>query len=106
MGAYELATAEQRKQVDALLRDAAANGGLAPVDLAQFWKDQEAANGNPFGLAISQPPLGAICTWECVFDELGEPQDWWRFLYTDEAWARDLKRRYNDRAEKIVGRRL
>ncbi len=106
MGAYEQATAEQRRAVDALLKDTAANGGLAPLDLDLFWKDQEAASKKPFGADIPQPPLGAICTWECAFDELNEPQDWWRFLYADEAWASDLKRRYNDRAEKIVGRRL
>jgi hypothetical protein len=40
-----------------------------------------------------------------VFDELGIEQDWWRFDH-DPQWALDLKKRYNDKAEKIVGRRL
>ncbi|MEI6788637.1 MAG: hypothetical protein WCL49_09180 [bacterium] len=106
MGAYEQATAEQRQQVDQLLADTKANGGLAPVDIERFWADQEVANKDPFGADIPQIPLGAICNWECVFDELGVAQDWWRFQYTDEAWALDLSRRYNDLSEKIVGRRL
>jgi hypothetical protein len=88
------------------LADTAANGGLAPVDLAQFWADQEIAMKNAFGSDIPQVPLGAICNWECIFDELDAPQDWWRFQYEDEAWALDLSRRYNDLAEEIVGRRL
>ena len=32
--------------------------------------------------------------------------NWQRFLYDDEPWALELSRRYNDLAEKIVGRRL
>lgn len=106
MGAYEQATEEQRKKIDGLLTETAANGGMAPVDLERFWADQEIANRDPFGVGIPQVPLGAICNWECVFDELGVPQDWWRYLYGDEAWALDLNRRYNDLSEKIVGRRL
>ena len=105
MGAYDLATAEDRKKVDALLAETAANGGLAPVDLNRFWADQQIANADPFGTTIPQVPLGAICNWECIFDELNEPQDWWRYM-NDDAWAVDLKRRYNDLSEKIVGRRL
>lgn len=106
MGAYEQATAEHRKMIDQLLADTKANGGLAPVDLERFWADQAVATGNPFGADIPQVALGAICNWECVFDELGVEQDWWRFQYSDKAWGLDLSRRYNDLAEKIVGRRL
>jgi uroporphyrinogen decarboxylase len=106
MGAYDQATAEHRKMVDELLADTAANGGLAPVDLDQFWADQQEARNDPFGADIPQVPLGAICNWECAFDELGVEQDWWRYLYEDELWALDLNRRYNDKAEQVVGRRL
>lgn len=42
---------------------------------------------------------------ECVFDELGIAADWHRLFHDDEFHA-DLCRRYNDRAERIVGRRL
>jgi uroporphyrinogen decarboxylase len=103
MGAYEQACTEDRQKVDVLLRDTAANGGLAPVDLDQFWSAQAAAEKDPFGSGIPQVPIGGLWAWECVFDELGVAANWQN---PDEAWALDLKRRYNDRAERIVGRRL
>ena len=106
MGAYAAASEQHRAMVDELLADTVKNGGLAPVDLPQFWADQAIASKNPFGPDIPQVPLGAICNWECIFDELGVEQDWWRFQYEDAAWALDLKQRYNDLAETIVGRRL
>jgi uroporphyrinogen decarboxylase len=105
MGAYETASAEHRKMVDDLLAETKANGGLAPVDLEQFWKDQEVAAKDPFGPTIPQVPFGAICNWECLFDELGIEQDWWRYDH-DRPWALDLNRRYNDLSETIVGKRL
>lgn len=106
MGAYDLAAPAHRTLVDRLLADTAANGGLAPVDLEAFWRDQAIAAQDPFGAQIPQIPYGAVCNWECAFDELGEEQDWQRFLYDDPDWAMDLSRRYNDLAERIVGRRL
>lgn len=104
--AYSALGIEQQDKVNKLLRDTAANGGLAPLDIEAFWRDQEIARADPFGADIPQVPLGAICNWECVFDELGIEQDWWRFLYEDRTWAFEVSRRYNDRAEQIVGRRL
>jgi len=105
MGAYEELTAENRRKVDALLADTRANNGLAPVELEAFWADQELARKDPFGAAIPQVPLGAVCTQECVHAELGLEEDARRYS-RDEAWALDLNRRYNDLAETIVGRRL
>ena len=105
MNAYESITAEQRGMVDRLLADTAANGGLAPLDIAQFWRDQDIANADPFGSDIPQVPLGTMLTWECVFDELGEPQNWHRYLFEDQQGALELRKRYNDKAEQIVGRR-
>lgn len=104
-GAYDELTAENRRKVDDLLADTQANGGLAPLDLEAFWRDQQLARPNPFGADIPQVPLGAICNWECIFEELGIEQDWWRFDH-DKQWALDISRQYNDIAEKIVGRRL
>ncbi len=106
MGAYELASAENRQKVDQLLADAKANNGLAPVDLNQFWLDQQAARKNPFGKDIPQVPFSAACNWECIFDEVGIEQDWQRFIFDDPDWAQDLKCRYNDLAEPVVGRRI
>src|SRR5210317_1507474 len=98
MNAYEQLSDENRKKVDSLLADTKANGGLAPVDLEQFWKDQAIAGKDPFGGDIPQCAFGASTTWECVFDELGIEQDWWRFDH-DPHWALDLKKRYNDIAQ-------
>ena len=105
-GAYEAVSSADRRKVDQLLEDTRANGGLAPLDLELFWRDQELARANPFGADIPQVPFGASCTWECIFDEFGIEQDWWRFLYQDRAWALDLSRKYNDIAERVVGKRL
>ncbi len=104
-GAYASLSCEHRAKVDALLADTRANDGLAPLDVEAFWRDQALARRDPFGADIPQVPFGAICTWECIFDELGLEQDWLRFN-RDEAWALEISRRYNDRAERIVGRRL
>ena len=41
---------------------------------------------------------------ECVFAELGEEGDPW--AYTELSRRIDLNRRYNDKSEKIVGKRL
>jgi len=106
MSAYDEADSERKRQVDDLIRDTNANGGMAPLDVEQFWRDQEKAAANPFGADIPQCMFGAILTGECVFDELGEMPDWRRFMYEDEPWALELSKRYNDLAEKIVGRRL
>lgn len=105
MGAYEQLTAENRDKVDQLLADTKKNGGLAPLDLDAFWRDQETARADPFGQDIPQVPFGAICNWECTFAELGLEQDWWRFN-NDEAWALEVSRQYNDLAETVVGKRL
>ncbi|HEX2951540.1 MAG TPA: uroporphyrinogen decarboxylase family protein [Armatimonadota bacterium] len=91
--------------VDALLKDTRANGGLAPVDLDQFWADQEIARKDPFGEHIPQVPLGVLMSGECVYDELGIPEDYQRYEQ-DEAWRLRLHQAYNDKAEQIIGRRL
>lgn len=88
-----------------LVAETHAAGGLAPVDIEQFWADQEVARKDPFGAAIPQVPLKIMMSWECVFDELGVEEDQWRFL-NDRAWANGLIDAYNDKAERIVGRRL
>ncbi len=85
---------------------------LAPVDLDQFWADQEKAIADPFGRAIPQVPCGLVVIGhefamqpECVFAELGVAEDFWR-LYNDGDWCVGLCRAYNDRAERIIGRRI
>ncbi|MFW6163036.1 MAG: uroporphyrinogen decarboxylase family protein [Planctomycetota bacterium] len=79
--------------------------GLAPVDVERFWADDAKAHEDPFAGDCPQVPLGIRMSWECVFAELGLAYDAWRYQH-DEAWALDLNQAYNDRAERIVGRRL
>lgn len=88
-----------------LVGESHARGGLAPLDLERFWADQEVATKDPFGATIPQLPLRILMSWECVFDELGVQEDHWRFL-NDDAWANELTQAYNERSERIVGRRL
>jgi len=95
---------EHERMIASLMADTRANGGLAPLDIDRFWADQEVAIRNLFG-DIPQAPLGIMMSWECVYAELGIEEDYWRYG-TDEAWALELNRRYNDLAERIVGRRL
>lgn len=97
--------AEHQRLAEQLVREAHANDGLAPVDLEQFWSDQESAAADPFGPGIPQAALGLSMSHECVFDELGIDEDWWR-LETDRGWRASLCQAYNDRAERIVGKRL
>lgn len=94
------------EKIASLLADTKANGGLAPLDIPEFWKRCDEANRAPFSPDIRQCPFGASLNWECIFDELGLEQDWWRYLYADPQWRVDVSRRYNDLAEKIVGKRL
>jgi uroporphyrinogen decarboxylase len=88
-----------------LLHQADANDGLAPVDLERFWHDQDLAARDPFSPTIPQLPLNVFHSSEPVFDELGIPEDFWR-LNNDPAWRVELHKAYNDRAEKIIGRRV
>jgi uroporphyrinogen decarboxylase len=98
-------TAEHIATAEALVGEAHANDGLAPVDIDRFWEDQKAASADPFGADIPQMPLGAICNWECVFEELDIPQQWERYQ-RDAEWRSEVGRQYNDKSERIVGRRL
>jgi len=89
----------------ALVAEAHANGGLAPLDVERFWADDRAAHADPFGAAAPQAALGLRMSHECLFAELGLAEDWHRY-YHDPAWPRQLAKAYNDKAERIVGRRL
>lgn len=95
--------AEIPRLAAALVAEAHAHGGLAPLDLDVFWAAQDAAVRDPFTAA--QMPLGWLASHECVFTELGVAADWHR-LHHDHAWRADLCRAYNDKAERIVGRRV
>ena len=75
------------------------------VDLAQFWRDEETSHeNNCFNPKASQAALGIRMSDECVFEELGEPGNPWGV--TPREQKIELNKRYNDKAEKIVGKRL
>src|SRR5688572_6593889 len=98
-------SAGEEAKVQWLLDRTHANGGLAPVDLDRFWADQKVAGADPFGSRIPQLVLGIAMSGECVYDELSVPEDYWRYEH-DEDWRLELNRTYDDRSERIVGRRL
>ena len=78
---------------------------MLPLDIGQFWKDDEISQrDNCFAKESTQVALGIRMSGECVYDELGETGKPW--LPEDPTRLRDLFKRYNDKAEKIVGRRL
>ena len=83
------------------MKDAA----MLDVDLEQFWKDDELAHkDNCFSPEAPQVALGIRMSEECVFAELGEEGNPWG--YTPRERRLELNKRYNDKAEQIVGRRL
>ena len=88
-----------------LVAETQANDGLAPVDFDRFDEDQAKARAAPFGEDIPQCPLGIWMSGECVYDELGVPEDFWRYSH-DEEWRLSLNKAYNDISEKILGKRL
>ena len=78
---------------------------MLDLDIEQFWKDDELAHKeNCFTPDAPQVALGIRMSEECVFAELGEPGEPWG--HTPPNRRAELNKRYNDKAEKIVGRRL
>ena len=77
---------------------------LFPVDLARFWRDNEASLGRPFSTDKPQVPMTLRTTEGCLWQELGlEPDP--RYYVDPEVHIR-LNRLYNDKAEEIVGLRI
>lgn len=108
MGVKDMSIRVTDKQVaiaEKFVQKAHSNGGLAPIDLEKFWEDNKIATSNPFGQDIPQMPFGASCTSECVYDELGVKEDQGRYG-RDLEWRLSLNKAYNDKSEKIIGRRF
>ena len=75
------------------------------MDLERFWKDDELAHrDNCFSPEAPQAALGIRMSEECVFAELGEEGNPWGYIPRERRI--ELNKRYNDKAEKIVGIRL
>ncbi len=79
--------------------------GMTGTELEQFWRNDDLAHeDNCFSPSAPQVALGIRMSDECVYAELGEEGDPW--AVEDPARRYDLNRRYNDKAEQVVGRRL
>ena len=75
------------------------------LDIEQFWKDDALAHeDNCFSVKAPQVALGIRMSHECVFAELGAEGHPWDPI--DPTRQAELNKRYNDKAEKIVGKRL
>ncbi len=88
-----------------LVSQTRSNRGLAPLDVKRFWADQETALNDPWAKDCPQTPLGMLMSRECLFAELGAPEDWHKLIH-DEDYALNLVKSYNDLAQQIVGRRI
>lgn len=78
---------------------------MLDLDIEQFWKDEETSHlDNCFSKEAKQVALGIRMSDECVFAELGEEGEPWG--YTPPERRLDLNKRYNEKALKIVGRKL
>ncbi|GHU34799.1 hypothetical protein FACS1894105_02470 [Clostridia bacterium] len=75
------------------------------LDLPSFWRDDELAHrDNCFSPDAPQVAFGIRMNDECVFSELGEEGSPWEPLPAKR--RNELNKRYNDKAEAIVGIRL
>lgn len=75
------------------------------LDVAQFWKDNEIAmRDNCFSKDAKQVAFGIDVLDECVITELGLDMHPWSHVAPDK--MTEYRKRYNDRAETIVGRRI
>ncbi|MGM9653007.1 MAG: uroporphyrinogen decarboxylase family protein [Eubacteriales bacterium] len=78
---------------------------MLDLDIEQFWRDDELAHReNCFSKEAPQVALGIRMSDECVFAELGEEGEPWG--YTPPERRLELNKRYNEKALKIVGRKL
>lgn len=78
---------------------------MLDLDIEQFWKDDELAHKeNCFSKEAPQVALGIRMSDECVFAELGEEGQPWGHTPLDR--RKELNKRYNEKALKIVGRKL
>ena len=77
---------------------------MGELNLEQFWRDDLLAHKDNCFYRAPQVALGIRMSDECVFSELGEPGNPWG--YTPLERRIELNKRYNDKAEKIVGKRL
>lgn len=75
------------------------------LDTDQFWKDNALAlRDNCFYEGAPQVAFGIDVLDECVITELGLDMHPWSYLPPEE--MTEYRKRYNDKAEKIIGKRI
>lgn len=74
------------------------------LDTEAFWREDALAHRDNCFARASQVALGIRMSDECVFAELGEEGNPWE--PTPRQRRLELNKRYNDKAEKLVGCRL
>lgn len=80
---------------------------MKQLDLVKFWEDDAPAHkDNCFSETAPQVALGIRMSEECVFAELNEKGHPWDESSMTRERRIDLNKRYNDKAEKIVGKRF
>jgi uroporphyrinogen decarboxylase len=78
---------------------------MKELDVVQFWKDDGIAHGeNCFAKEAPQVALGISMSAECFGAELGVELNPW--LPNPPELMQEYAKRYNDKAEEIVGKRL
>lgn len=78
---------------------------MLDLNLEKFWQAEETAHEeNCFSKNATQVAMNIRMSDECVFSELNEEGNPWGF--TERSSRIDLNKRYNDLAEKVVGKRL
>ena len=78
---------------------------MLDLDIEKFWEDDKTAHDeNCFSKNSKQVAMGVLMSDECVFAELGEEGQPWGITPADRRL--DLNKRYNEKALKIVGRKL
>jgi len=78
---------------------------MLDLDIDKFWKDDKLAHKeNCFSKESQQVALGIRMSDECVFAELGVEGKPWG--HTERTLRMELNKRYNEKAEKIVGIKL
>ncbi len=77
---------------------------LYPVDAPRFWRDNADSMDRPFDTTKPQVPMTLLTTEGCLWEELGIPVD--PRYYREHDIHVALNKRYNDKAEEIVGKRI
>ena len=78
---------------------------MQDLDIEQFWKDDLIAHkDNCFAKDAPQVAMGLAMSHECFNDELGVNINPWAPNPPEQ--MREYSKRYNDKAEKVIGKRL